>query len=41
MAYLEFLRGHYNTGLKGYYETRDRLAALLRLMQRRPVLASA
>ena len=28
MAYLEFLRGHYNTGLKGYYETRDRLAAL-------------
>lgn len=28
MAYLEFLRGHYNTGLKGYYETRDRLAGL-------------
>jgi CHAT domain-containing protein len=28
IAYLEFLRGHYNTGLKGYYATRDRLAAL-------------
>jgi len=28
MAYLEFLRGRYNTGLKGYYETRDRLAGL-------------
>ncbi|MEK6322831.1 MAG: hypothetical protein AABN33_14235 [Acidobacteriota bacterium] len=28
MAYLEFLRGHYNAGLKGYYETRDRLARL-------------
>lgn len=28
IAYLEFLRGHYNTGLRGYYTTRDRLAAL-------------
>jgi CHAT domain-containing protein len=28
MAYLEFLRGNYNTGLKGYYETRDCLAGL-------------
>ena len=28
IAYLEFLRGHYNTGLRGYYATRDRLAAL-------------
>src|SRR6185369_17206932 len=28
IAYLEFLRGHYNIGLKGYYAIRDRLAAL-------------
>jgi CHAT domain-containing protein len=28
MAYIEFLRGNYNKGLKGYYETRDRLTAL-------------
>lgn len=28
IAYLEFLRGNYNTGLRGYYTTRDRLAAL-------------
>jgi CHAT domain-containing protein/predicted hydrocarbon binding protein len=28
MAYLQFLRGNYNTGLKGYYETRDRLTSL-------------
>jgi len=28
IAYLEFLRGHYNTGLRGYYATRDRLATL-------------
>jgi CHAT domain-containing protein len=28
IAYLEFLRGHYNAGLKGYYQTRDRLSGL-------------
>jgi len=28
LAYLQFLRGNYNTGLAGYYETRDRLIAL-------------
>ena len=28
IAYLDFLRGHYNTGLRGYYATRDRLATL-------------
>jgi len=28
ISYLEFLRGHYNTGLKGYYETRDKLTGL-------------
>lgn len=28
MAYLEFQRGRYNAGLKGYHETRERLAAL-------------
>lgn len=28
IAYLEFLRGHYNAGLKGYYQTRDRLTGL-------------
>ena len=28
IAYLEFLRGRYNTGLKSYCETRDRLAEL-------------
>lgn len=28
MAYLEFLRGRYNAGLKGYYQTRERLSSL-------------
>jgi CHAT domain-containing protein/tetratricopeptide (TPR) repeat protein len=28
MAYLEFQRGRYNAGLRGYYETRERLTAL-------------
>jgi CHAT domain-containing protein len=28
VAYLEFLRGRYNTGLKAYYKTRDQLAEL-------------
>jgi len=28
MAYLQFLRGNYNTALRGYYETRDRLREL-------------
>jgi len=28
IAYLEFLRGHYNAGLTGYYQTRDRLTGL-------------
>ncbi|MGA9771275.1 MAG: CHAT domain-containing protein [Blastocatellia bacterium] len=28
IAYLQFLRGNYNAGLKGYYETRDRLTSL-------------
>jgi CHAT domain-containing protein len=28
IAYLEFLRGHYNIGLKGYTETRERLTEL-------------